>query len=164
MKNGLVVADSGPIFSLALVDKLYLLDALFDKVIIAQAVWDEITMDSSKPFHYRIATYFQDKKIKIQGFNDLTFVMDYGESESLILFKEQKANFLLIDDKKARTIAENFNVNCIGTIGLLSIAKDKGLITALRPIFIAFTANNRYYSINLLNAILIQNEEVEISL
>jgi predicted nucleic acid-binding protein len=29
MKNGLVIADSGPIFSLAIIDKLELLDQLF---------------------------------------------------------------------------------------------------------------------------------------
>jgi len=64
--------------------------------------------------------------------------MDYGESESVILYKELNADFLLIDDKKARMIAENYNVNCIGTLGLLSIAKDKGLVTDLRSLFVDF--------------------------
>jgi predicted nucleic acid-binding protein len=32
MKNGLVIADSGPIFSLAVVDKLELLESLFDDI------------------------------------------------------------------------------------------------------------------------------------
>ncbi len=51
MKNGLVIADSGPIFSLALIDKLNLLDSLFDSVNISNAVWNEISNDESKPFH-----------------------------------------------------------------------------------------------------------------
>jgi predicted nucleic acid-binding protein len=33
--------------------------------------------------------------------------MDYGESEAVILYEEMSGNFLLIDDKKARKIAEN---------------------------------------------------------
>jgi len=61
--------------------------------------------------------------------------MDYGESESLILHKELNAYFLLIDDKKARTIAENFGVNCIGTLGILSFAKSQKIIKELRPLF-----------------------------
>ena len=33
MKNGLVISDSGPIFSLAIVGKLDLLNEMFEKVI-----------------------------------------------------------------------------------------------------------------------------------
>ena len=69
------------------------------------------------------------------------------------------ADFLLIDDKKARNIAENFGITCVGTIGLLSIAKDKGLIDNLRSVFDVFITHNRYYSINLLNTILTQKGE-----
>ena len=50
MKNGVVIADAGPIISLALVNKLELLDALFDDVRIANAVWEKITSDESKDF------------------------------------------------------------------------------------------------------------------
>ena len=89
--------------------------------------------------------------------------MDYGESESVILYKELQADYLLIDDKKARSIAENFGINCIGTIGLLSIAKDKGFVNNLKSLFELFLNNHRYYSIDLLNAILLQKGETKIS-
>ncbi len=159
MKNGIVIADAGPIISLALVDKLAILDKLFDEVIIANAVWEEITNDESKRFVGRIKAYFKDKICKIKSFNELTFVMDYGESESLILYNEIKADFILIDDKKARNIAENFGAKCIGTLGLLSIAKDKKLISELRPVFEEFLRNKRFYALNLLNAILEKHGE-----
>lgn len=154
MKNGLVIADSGPIISLVLADKLWILDELFDEIKIPKAVWNEITLDESKPFIPKIKEYFAKKVQEITGVNELTFVMDYGESESVILYRESKANFLLIDDKKARMIAENFGIQCIGTIGLLSISKDKGIIDELRPIFKAFIENKRFYSQNLLNLVL----------
>lgn len=163
MKNGLVIADAGPIFSLALINKLDILDSLFDNIKIPQAVWNEISIDDSKPFYNRIFPYFNNKVEQIKGFNELTFIMDYGESESVILYKELNANYLLIDDKKARNIAENFNINCIGTLGLLSIAKDKGLIESLRPLFLIFLSNKRYYSIDLLNTILSQKGESKIN-
>jgi len=163
MKNGLVIADSGPIFSLAIIDKLDILNKLFDEVKISNAVWIEISTDESKPFHERICSYFKGKVEKIKGFNELTFVMDFGESESVILYKELKANFLLIDDKKARSLAENFGINCVGTIGLLSIAKDKGLVDNLKPLFDLLLQNHRYYSITLLNEILVQKGEIKIN-
>lgn len=159
MKNGLVISDAGPIFSLAIIDKLEILNEIFDEVFIPKAVWEELTRDESTDQYHTIVSFFEHRTIEITGFNDLTFVMDYGESESVILYKELHADFLLIDDKKARTIAENFEVKCIGTIGILSIAKQKGLIPELRPLFHHFLKNKRYYSIKILNAILIQHNE-----
>jgi len=159
MKNGLVIADSGPIISLAFADKLWILDELFDDVKIPNAVWEELTLDSEKPFVSKIQKYFTGKVQKITSFNELTFAMDYGESESVILYKEISADFLLIDDKKARNFAENFDINCVGTIGLLSVAKDKGLVRELRPIFECFIENKRFYSRSLLNSILELKQE-----
>ena len=162
MKNGLVIADAGPIFSLAIIDKLELLNQLFDEIKISKAVWEEITLDKSTEFYYNIEQFFKPKVLSIKGFNELSFVMDYGESESVILYKELNADFLLIDDKKARKIAENFDIKCIGTLGILSVAKDKGLLNDLRPIFKTFLENNRYYSIKLLNKLLKSHNELKI--
>lgn len=162
MKNGLVIADSGPIISLAIIDQLQILYQLFDEIKIPQAVWEEISINDSKKEHNKIITFFHDKIKPIKYFNDLTFILDPGESESVILYKELNADFLLIDDKKARIIAENFGVKCIGTIGILSRAKSIGLIENLRPLFLEFLQNKRFYSIELLNSILILNGEQKI--
>lgn len=159
MKNGLVIADSGPIFSLAIIDKLDILNELFDDIKIPLAVWKEITNNESKSVYQIIFNFFKDKIVQIIGINDLSFIMDKGESESIILYKELHADFLLIDDKKARKIAETLNVKCIGILGILATAKDKGIIEELKPIFESFLLNKRYYSINLLNAILLEKGE-----
>lgn len=162
MENGLVIADAGPIFSLAIIDKLGLLDQIFDEVKISNAVWEEITSDKTTEFYKTIELFFKPKVNNIKGFNELTFVMDYGESESVILYRELNADFLLIDDKKARNIAENFNIKCIGTLGILSSAKSKGMIKELRPLFKIFLENGRYYSIKLLNTLLEKHNEPKI--
>ena len=162
MKNGLVIADAGPIFSLAVTNKLEILDQLFDEIKIPNAVWEEVTLIKTTKFYKTIEQYFKSKVNKIKGFNELTFVMDYGESESIILYKELNADFLLIDDKKARNIAENFGVNCIGTLGILSSAKSKGIIKELRPLLKILLKNERYYSLKLVNALLEKNSELKI--
>lgn len=162
MKNGLVIADSGPIFSLALIDKLDILDSLFDEVKIPHAVWEEITFDSSKADYQTIYSFFKDRIQRIKGFNELIIIMDASESESVILYKEIQADFLLIDDKKARNIAENIGVNCIGVIGLLAVAKNRGFIEELKTIFETFILNKRFYSLELLNAILHKQGEERI--
>lgn len=162
MKKGIAIADAGPIFSLAIIDKLEILNSIFKEIRIPKAVWDEVTLDKTTTFYYKIENYFKSKITKIKSFNELSFTMDYGESESIILVKELSADFLLIDDKKARGIAENFNITCIGTLGVLSVAKTKGFIKELRPLFELFLKNDRYYSIKLLNAILEKHSEQKI--
>jgi uncharacterized protein len=159
--KGIVVADSGPIFSLVVIDKLDVLSSIFQNVKISRAVWNEISSHIDKPFHLKLVSFFEDKVVDIKGFNDLTFIMDYGESESVILYKELKADFLLLDDKKARQIAENFGIKCVGTLGILAVAMERGFITSLKPYFEKLLEHNRYFSLNLLNRVLSKyNEEV----
>lgn len=88
--------------------------------------------------------------------------MDYGESESVILYQELNANYLLIDDQKARLMAESLGINCIGSVGLLILAKQKGLIQNLRSIFKVWQKNERYFSKKLLNEILSKTGEAPI--
>jgi predicted nucleic acid-binding protein len=162
MKNGLVIADSGPVFSLAVIDKLDILTSIFNEVLIPNAVWLEIISHETKPNFHKLHDFFVGKVRKISGFNDLIFMMDTGESEAVILYKEMKADFLLIDDKKARAIAENLEVTCIGVLGLLAIAKDKGLINELKPLFEKLIQNKRFYAIEVVNFILSSKGESKI--
>ena len=159
MKKGVVIADAGPIFSLATLDLFPILDKLFEEVYIPYAVWKEISQYEDKPFHKIICEFFENRVINIKGFNELAFVLDYGESEAILLYKELNANYLVIDDKKARDIAEYLNINCLGTLGLLVAAKKKGLIANLKPTFEKLLSNKRYYSKDLLNQILSENGE-----
>ena len=71
MKNGLVISDSGPIFSLAIIDKLELLVSLFNEVYIPKAVWKEITEDKATIYYQRIVDYFENKVKEINGVNNL---------------------------------------------------------------------------------------------
>jgi len=159
MKKGLIISDAGPIFSLALIDHLDLLHEFFDEILIPTAVWNEITKEEHTSHHDTILNFFQGRVKQINRSNHLSFIMDYGESEAVILYEEQDADFLLIDDKKARKIAENLGVKCIGTLGILVKARTSGIIDELKPLFEYFISNHRYYSLELLNQILDKFDE-----
>lgn len=155
----IIIADTGAIISLAVVGQIELIEKIFDKFYIAGAVWEEIQVYKNLAFSERTLDFLQEHIVKIKSTNYLSMVMDYGEAESVILYKEINADFLLIDDNKARTIAESLDVNCIGTIGLLLKGKQKGFLIALKPVFEILIDNNRFYSKNLLNDILEQTGE-----
>lgn len=54
--------------------------------------------------------------------------LDAGESEALIMYDEQGADLLLMDEHKGRSIAKKLRVSYIGTAGILMLAYDKGII------------------------------------
>ena len=85
--------------------------------------------------------------------------MGKGETEAIFLCLELKADLLILDDKRARNAAESFNIKCIGTLGLLTLAKKRGLIAELRPYFFQLIEQERYFAVELLNDILALNEE-----
>jgi hypothetical protein len=152
----LVIADTGALISLGLVGLIDLIERVFGDYYIANAVWEELLTYENTEFEKSFLMNLGKRVINIKSRNHLLVIMDYGESESVILYGEMNADFLLIDDNKARIIAESLNVNCIGSIGLLIKAKQKGLINDLKPIFEKWLQNKRHFSVRLLNKILIQ--------
>ena len=155
----IVVADTGALISLGHIEHIGLVEEIFGDFYIAQAVWEELQSYENPEFNDKILNDLKGRVVKIKSRNYLSMVMDYGESESVILYDELQADYLLIDDNKARIIAESLNVNCIGSIGLLIKAKQKGLVVELKPIFEKWISIGRYFSRKLLNKILIDLEE-----
>lgn len=80
MKKGLIVADAGPIISLAIADALGLLHELFAEYCIPQAVWEEVTRDQDVSFYNDLQFVFEGHVRAISGKNYLSSVLDYGES------------------------------------------------------------------------------------
>lgn len=158
----LVIADTGALISLVLVGHIDLIEKVFGNFYIANAVWEELHGYENTEFDKSVLPYLGRRVVKIKSRNYLSVIMDYGESESVILYEELNADYLLIDDNKARIIAESFDVNCIGSIGLLVKAKQKGLINDLRPVFKKWIEEERYFSKKLLNRILIQTGEEQL--
>lgn len=154
-----VIADTGAIISLIYIDKLDILDAVIGNFYIALAVWEELNNYENNDFPKYLIKSLENKVCKIKSKNHLTMVMDYGESESILLYEELKADYLLIDDNKARMLAESLNINCIGTLGVLIKAKQNKMITELKPLFEILLTKGRYYSKKLLNKILIETKE-----
>jgi len=151
----IVIADTGALISLGHIEQVGLIEKVFGEFYIAQAVWEELQNYENPEFNTTILNEIKERVIKIKSRNHLSMVMDYGESESIILYEELQADYLLIDDNRARIVAESLDVNCIGSIGLLISAKQKGLISELKPIFEKWISIGRYFSKKLLNKILI---------
>lgn len=155
----IIIADTGALISLIHTKQLDLIETIFGDFFIPNAVWKELNDYKNPDFDRVRLAELKSKIYNIQSKNHLDLIMDFGESEAILLYEEIQADYLLIDDKKARMIAESLGVNCIGTIGLLIRAKQAGLLSSLKPIFEKLLDSQRYFSKNFLNSILKEMDE-----
>lgn len=132
-----IVSNSSPLIALA---KIGMLDVL-SGVIIPKAVFDEITKPE-KEYAKELYEWGKNKVTEVKNrkaVEYLELIIDGGEAETIVLAEELNADAVLIDDLKARKIAKFKGLNVIGTIGVLLNAKDKGLISEVKPLLEALT-------------------------
>ena len=132
----IVVSDTTPLISFLKIGHLDLLQKLFGEVQIPEAVFHELT-ENKKFFHeaeqIKNCFFIQVVEVKEYQFVNLlrrATVLDLGESEAIILSDSIHADLLLMDEVKGREVAEEMQINIMGTIGLLMAAYQNGLITA----------------------------------
>jgi len=142
-----VVSNSTPIISLSTIGEINILHQLFGTILIPQAVYYELKSKKAPGYQEIDAAYFQVKTIEgtpYIGFllNDL----DRGEAEAIMLAKEIKADTLIIDERTAYRIARAQDINTIGTLTILLMAKQQGLIESVKPLLDAMIIQGRWYS------------------
>jgi predicted nucleic acid-binding protein len=153
LAKGIIVTDSSPLVALALVGQLELLDKLFKYVIIPETVYHEAA-EEGKPGSAEIAAWGKGKLSKAQDQNIVEAFMislDPGESEALAIYDEAKADYLLIDEKKGRKTAMVKGMNVIGSIGVLLMAKQEGLVAEVKPLMERLRRSTVYFSDSLLD-------------
>lgn len=63
----------------------------------------------------------------------LTMELDAGEAEAIACAVQSRADWLLIDERRGRSIAEKLGVRVIGTLGILIAAKRGGQLAEVKP-------------------------------
>jgi predicted nucleic acid-binding protein len=124
----LVVSDSSPLIALDQIGQLKLLHDLYGEVVVPDAVAAEVAPSLSLP------AYITTRPLAMRvGLEALHPTLGPGETEAIILAQQDGAHLLLLDDRAARQIARARGLPVAGTLGLLVRAKEKGLLTVVRP-------------------------------
>jgi len=136
----IVVSDATPLIALAKLHHLALLRELFGNLYIPQAVYDEVTVSAparAGANAVRRADWIQARDpVDKSRVAYLRADLDPGEAEALVLVEELAADWVLIDEIKARLTAESLGIKYIGTVGLLLLAKQRGYGSAIRPLLV----------------------------
>lgn len=134
----IVVANTTPLIGLASIQRFDLLQHIFGQVNIAQAVYDEVmnTGGRKKIARPKVSA---SAWIEVASVRDRTAVdvlldeLDLGEAETIVLARELKADWVIMDEKKGRQKLTHLGINKIRTLGILFKAKEMGLIPHVRP-------------------------------
>ena len=80
--------------------------------------------------------------------------MGVGESDSIRhTLESPAASLLIVDDRLARRIALKRRINIVGTVRLLDMAEQRGLIKSAEQCIAEMTANGYRISVDLLQKI-----------
>jgi predicted nucleic acid-binding protein len=128
----LVVADTGPLNYLVLIEQIEVLPALFEKVFVPQTVRDELRHDEAPemvrrwiarpPLWIEIVASGRDRDDRaLDGLDD-------GERAAIQLALRIGAELVLIDDRDGAAVARRMGFAVTGTLGILDLAAHRGLI------------------------------------
>ena len=136
MPAGPVVANNTPLAALWVLGRLDLLRELYGEVEIPQAVYDEFLATERALRQVALAQapwilpWALDNPQRSRAYVGL----DAGEAEVLALAEERGARLVIMDERKGRRFARRLGLPLTGTLGVLLLAKERGLIPSLAPL------------------------------
>ncbi|NJL11030.1 MAG: DUF3368 domain-containing protein, partial [Calothrix sp. SM1_7_51] len=137
----IIVSDTSPITNLAAIGQLDMLHQLYGNVIIPQAVYNEMVgAGKVVPGAVEVQTLSWIQTKAVSHSQQVTTILenqeniDLGEAEAIALSLELKADLLLIDERRGRTVATSYGLNVTGLLGILLQAKKQALIPAIKPL------------------------------
>ena len=173
----IVIADAGPLIALARIDKLDLLHQLFAQVTITTQIAQELldggpfpdtpTLEIalSQPWLQTIdvgSLLPEDWLDQCRDWMNLHQI-DLGEASAMVLAQHSHAQgdsaLLVIDDFRGRNAAQHAGMAILGTTGLLLLAKQAGLVDAVKPLLLAMRQSGYFLSGRLIEAALRQAGE-----
>jgi len=140
----MIVSDSTALIILFDLDRIELLENLFEIVYISPIVLEEISVK----YPVVLPSFMRVEKLKDDElFNSLKMLLDLGESEAIALAKEKNLS-IIIDEKRGRKIAKGVGLKVIGLLGVVYLNVKKGFLSKDEAISFLDDAVNHGYRIS----------------
>lgn len=125
----LVIADTGPINYLILIGQVEILPALFERIVLPSVVRTELSHPDAPPI---VRAWIENPPVWLQiviapSVTNSPAVYR-GEAAAIDLAISMQADLLLIDDRRAANLAKRRGVRVTGTLGLIDLAANRGLL------------------------------------
>ena len=149
----MIIGDSSALVALSIMDRLDLLESVFEKIYVPQAVYDEVAV-SDKPHSAKLKVFLTGKVVDVE-LSISKIGLGNGELEAISLYKNMDADFLLVDDKRAKSFAKLNGINVIGSLGVMVLAKELGKVKSIKDDLKKLLKSNVFVSKNLIERVLI---------
>jgi len=141
-----IVCDASCLILLNKIGRLDLLQKVFGRILITPEVHSEFNQPLPKWIDIQSSTSSLQK--------GLLNILDKGEASVISLASELDDSLLVIDESKGRKIAIQMDLAITGTLGILIIAKRKGIISKVKPVLIEIQKTNFRISQELIDSVL----------
>jgi predicted nucleic acid-binding protein len=159
----LVVADTGPINYLVLIDAIEVLPKLFEQVLVPAAVYDELSHADAPPpvraFILRVPAWLEIRPNPDRGGENANDPgLDEGEWAAIALATSIGADLILMDDRAGVAAAYRRGLAVTGTLGVLDLAARRGLLDIATAVA-RLKATNFRYPPEVIEALLAEHRE-----
>ena len=122
----IIISDTSCLIILNKIGELDLLRQIYGTVTVTQDILLE--------YGEQLPDWIEVQQVKDQ-YRQLLLEMqiDKGEASAIALALETADNTLILDDWKARKLAERLGLSITGTLGIIIKAKNTGLIPSIKP-------------------------------
>ena len=131
-----VICDTSPLQYLHQIGFLHLLPTLFGTVQVPLAVAAEIGEGRQRGVplpELAGLSWVTTRPVDARRLTSLPGQLGRGEKEVLALGLEAAASLLVLDDRDARRHAIAMGLEITGTVGLLLLAKERGVLDLIQP-------------------------------
>ena len=131
------VVDTSALQYLFRIGQLNILQTLFDEVLVADAVEQELNQGKSTGCAVPNITDYSWITIKKPASHSIPIELKSlgdGECASILLARETSVDQIILDDLDARYTAETLELHVTGTIGILMRAKEQNVIPKIAPL------------------------------
>jgi predicted nucleic acid-binding protein len=153
----LVVADTGPLNYLVLIGCVDLLPKLFEKVSTPVAVQAEL-LDPDAPAAAQPPPWLEISPVSAAIDDPAWRALDAGERAALALARTLSAELVLMDDRAGVAVAQRQGFTVTGTLGVLDLAAQRGLVD-LADAFARLRATSFRYRPEMMDALLAQHRK-----
>ena len=135
-----IVTNSTPLIELSKIEQLNLLQKVYGAILIPEEVYVEVVVDGiGEPGAAEvkaadwICCQSVTDKAQVRTLQS-QYSLHLGESATIVLAQEIRAEQVILDDNAARREAIARGLPVIGTVGVLVLAKTQRIIPVVRPI------------------------------
>jgi predicted nucleic acid-binding protein len=121
-----IISDTSCLIILTNINEIDLLRRVYEQIVTTKEVAEEYGQMLPEWIEIKSSTdQFRQRILALQ--------IDRGEASAIALAIETPHSVVIIDDYKARKVAERLGIEIIGTIGIIIKAKRQGIIESIKP-------------------------------